>query len=1580
MKPIKCNDMSILKKFYPSTVSSKHLVVGTLIAPLCVMGFVTFVMFPRRMRAETRSRCFSRFSTELIFHYVPYVVVYALLVISLEFIKCYSAVKRPHFIEVCKPDMSHCMTSLPSDIIESQVGDHLLAKNDPGKMDADIAQKSNDADWEDEKSDSDYLNNVDKANWLSFSTFSWILPYLIKIKSKKVETNSTFSVPLFDTTNVNVQLLERIWKNELKNKPENPSFMRCVMRMFRRRLIISCFIFAFCLIFGFIGPTCFVRSIIHFAEEPPKLPDSSIDYRMGYFFVGALFIVEFMRVISYGATWAVSYRSGLRIRGAILGLLYKSLLGVRSLKGKTASEIVNIYANDGQRIFDAVTFAPLVMIGPLVLVGGIIYLWYKIGWLCILGMIVFLACDLLQAFLGITMVRSRASAIKTTEERMSLMGEIIRCIRVIKMNAWEDLFIEKVEVLRTEEQKWLKKAGYAQSLAIAFGSIVPVLAMIITVLGVVMNGKDLSASDAFSMITVYFVMLFGIRMIPYGARYLSEAIVSMRRIQRILMFPKAEAFDQLQRNPEIAVVMKNASFEYDKVDVEPPPTKRGEEKTSEETVELTTKDEGNSFTLAGLTLNIQKQELIGVCGPVGCGKSSLLTAILGHMQELSGDTRINGTCVHVGQETCLQATSVRKNILFGSFVNQTLYKKALEASELVQDLERFPAKDLTEVGERGTTLSGGQQIRVCLARALFANKDVYLLDDIFSALDRKVCEKIFNNAVLGMLKSKTVVLVSSNPEYLAQCDKVVYMDSGRIVDIASHDDLVAKNDSYKNFFSTLTARKDFVDQVTSDLVDVEKEEETTMPALPIIPTENNKIMSEEEDYGLDGISAKVYHEYIIAAGGYVLFALLVSIFIINVAATIFSTLWLTKWMKSSHDQFGFDSNNNTIKKYASLSENPDTTYYATIYFVSLILLFASALIKAMAFVKISLKASTNLHNRMLSSILHGVVRFFDQTPVGRILNRFSKDVDEVDVKLPFSSEALLQNMITCIGFLATIAWVFPLFILVVIPFMVLFAIFFRVFQAGIRSLKRTENLSRSPLFEHITASMEGIYTINAFHQKENFINKFNKKMDENSGAMFMFQAATRWQAVWLDLLVVSITAIVAAFIIFLTGTVNPAEAGMALAFAIQMSGIFQFAVRSQTELEAKLTSVERISYYYTNVDQETRENPRSVPPHWPTAGAIKFEKLRMRYRVNMNLALDDVSLEIDSKDRVGVVGRTGAGKSSVCNALLQLYPLQNGRILIDNVDISDIDLKRLRNAITIIPQEPVLFNGSVRFNIDPKKEHNDQEVWDALEKANMKKTINSLTEKLDHKIEENGSNFSSGERQLLCLARSVLKQTKIIILDEPSASLDESTDALVSQCVNKNFNDCTLLLIAHRLGKYIFLIYLTNFTFILGSVLKMDKILSMGDGKILEYDYTQKLVQDKESHFRAMLTGTNLIVESDKDETSIHEFGDKVNSTVGNEIASEIEFDLNLEKDLKIQKEIDEAIREELEGDVKEASSPSIKDVSLLGDDSGEEDQAKGNSSTESSLFEKVGDKKKESSNESLSFEKVDDEGHKNEL
>ncbi|KAJ1347866.1 Multidrug resistance-associated protein 5 [Parelaphostrongylus tenuis] len=630
---------------------------------------------------------------------------------------------------------------------------------------------------------------IDESGLFSFITYSWVFEYLYSAFKGKLDKDQVWNCSIYDASNVNIARMEVLWENETKQNSQSPSLFRALFRFIKTRLWAACAVFLFCLIFGFIGPTCLVRGLVQFAEQPP-LPGESVNYRLGFFLVFAICLVEVARVLSYGATWAISYRTGIRVRGALLGLLFKRLLGSRSIGKRNAAEIVNMFANDGQRLFDAVTFAPLVIVGPFVLIGGVGYLLAVVGRWSLLGILVFFIFDVIQYGLGKTMVRCRNNAIEKTEKRICLMGEIIRSIRIIKINCLEENFSKKVEQIRHAEKTEIRKAGYAQSLAIACGPVVPVVAAILTFLGVVLSGHDLLASDAFSAITVFFVMLFGIRMIPYGSRYLAEAVVAIRRIQEIMLYEQWEPVQSHLHDQNIAIRFNQATFTW-----YPLPVESNSAPTEETPVNI-----GQStFCLDKITLVIRKKELTGICGAVGSGKSALLSSIIGHMFPSKGSVEVGGTFAYVPQVPWIQNATVQENILFGSPMNSQRYYKAVSSCQLTKDMEALAAGDHTEIGERGVTLSGGQKARVSLARAVFAHRDIYLLDDILASLDRKVADKIFEKAVREVLSTKTVVMVTTDPQRLSQCDRVVLMDgefceSARVREVITHqNDLDTSN-------------------------------------------------------------------------------------------------------------------------------------------------------------------------------------------------------------------------------------------------------------------------------------------------------------------------------------------------------------------------------------------------------------------------------------------------------------------------------------------------------------------------------------------------------------------------------------------------------------------------------------------------------------------------------------------------------------------------------------------------------------------------------------------------------------------
>ncbi|CAG5851555.1 unnamed protein product [Menidia menidia] len=1253
---------------------------------------------------------------------------------------------------------------------------------------------------------------VDKAGFLSFTTFAWMTPMMWAIFRNKLDLSS-LGLSQFDVADTSGDRLQRLWEEEVSNKGlEKASLVHAVLRFQRTRLILSVVVGIFAMVAAFFGPAVLVYEILNYVEDPEK---STVTHGVGLAF--ALFTSELCKAFFISLLWAINLRTAVRLKGAFSSVAFQKVISLRVHSGISMGEMINVLTNDGHRLFEAVLFGSFTLSTPVLFVVCIVYACYVLGYTALTGVCTYILFVPIQG-----------------QHKGSQFAD-----------------------LRTNERKQIGLVSYIQNANTSITSIIPTLATVLTFLVHTSVGLELNTSDAFTTIAIFNSMRFCLALLPLSVKALAEAAVSIARLRKILLIQNPEPYLIQSKDSDSAIVMKDATLSWTK------PTSlsnAGKEHRNEET-------DGKTDTLPTLrkiSLTLPKGNLLGVCGNVGSGKTSLFSSFLERMHLLQGSIIADGTFAYVSQQAWIFHGTVQENILMGEPFDQAKYDRIVDVCSLRADLKILPYGDQTEIGERGLNLSGGQKQRISLARAVYSNKDIFLLDDPLSAVDAHVGKHIFEECIKRELKGKSVILVTHQLQYLEFCDDILVLEDGEIREAGNHMTLMKAKSRYAQLISNYQMEQSKTqkeeEEVLTEDEDQFKEAELreradsgiVNPAFDMKDEKDSGTTADQKSVkGVDqlvsqesstegSVSWRVYHQYCQAAGGYIVVFLTILNIVLMIGSTAFSNWWLSYWLGMG------DGSNGTASDVGDVSQNPDLQFYQMIYGIMVVVMVVLAVIKCFFYTHVTLRASCKLHDTMFRKIIASPMSFFDTTPTGRILNRFSKDQEELDTVLPLHMDPFLQFCLLVTFTIVIIASVFPPMLVAVIIIGALFTLILFIFQRGIRQMKKMENISRSPCISLTTSTLQGLSTIHAYNIRDRHIKLFKSLNDINSNHYLLFHSGTRWLSFWLDFMACSMTLLVGLFVV-LSGNdvISPALKGLAMSYTIQLTGMLQYVVRQSTEVEARFNSVERLLEYITGCRPEAPRHIKGaqIPENWPKNGAITFRDYQMRYRQNTPIVLNGLDFLIQPGEKLGIVGRTGSGKSSLGVALFRLVEPAAGTILIDGVDVMAIGLQDLRSKLSIIPQDPVLFIGTVRYNLDPFNNYTDDEIWTALEKTYMKDSISRLEGKLQAHVLENGENFSVGERQLMCMARALLRNSKIILLDEATASIDAETDALIQNTIKEAFSNCTMLTIAHRIN----------------TVMHADRILVMEKGEAAELDPPDVLKQRPDSMFSSLLTAANTV-------------------------------------------------------------------------------------------------------------------------
>ncbi|KDR78885.1 hypothetical protein GALMADRAFT_244528 [Galerina marginata CBS 339.88] len=1189
--------------------------------------------------------------------------------------------------------------------------------------------------------------------------------------------------------------------------------------------------------------------------------------------IGLTFVLLAMQVLASLCTQHFFYRSastGVLIRGGLITAIYdRSLkLSSRARSTLTNGKLVNHISTDVSRIDFCAGFFHASWTAPIQLGVCLALLIVNLGPSALAGFAFFFLATPLQTFIVKRYFALRGQTMQWTDKRVKLLQELLGGIKIIKYFAWEVPLLARITEYRKKEMAKIRALLLLRSANSALALSMPTIAAVIAFVTYSATGHALDPSVIFTSLTLFNLLRLPLMFLPVAISSTADAKNATMRLQEVFEADLLESTHETEGNLEAGIEVKAASFTWDA----PPPHDEGEKakgknsygpkrssKSKTQTKKVADADsdkteadekavnaEENVFRMTDITLSIPRGQLVAVVGSVGSGKSSLLQGIIGEMRQTSGTVVFGGSVAYCPQTAWIQNATIRENVCFGRPFEEERYWKAIHDSCLGPDLEMLPNGDLTEVGEKGISLSGGQKQRVNICRAIYCDTDIQIFDDPLSALDAHVGKAVFQNVLLNSESGKTRILVTHALHFLPHVDYIYVMDDGRMAEQGTYQQLMAHGNAFAQFvkeFGT-SEKNDEEDKVEGkDIPKVEDEKEKKM---------RNAVagasLMQVEERNTGAVTWQVYKNYAKSGHGEILLPVLILALVFLNGATVLSSYWLVWWQENKwHQPQGF---------YMGL--------YGALGVANVIGTF----IMGATFALFTYFSSQRLHRNAVNRVLHAPMSFFETTPLGRIMNRFSKDIDTIDNTLGESFRMVAGTSSAIIGAFIIISIVIPWFLIAILFICIVYAYIAAFYRASARELKRLDALLRSSLYSHFSESLSGLATIRAYGEVDRFRKDNENRVDIENRAYWLTVTNQHWLGFRLDFLGSCMTFIVAMLTVGTRFSISPAQTGLLLAYVMSIQQAFGWIIRQVAEVENSMNSVERIIHYATEIEQEAPHSlPKNKPPStWPANGRIELKDVVLKYRPELPAVLKGISMTINAREKVGIVGRTGAGKSSIMTALSRIVELTSGSIILDDTDVSAIGLTDLRNALAIIPQDPLLFSGTIRSNLDPFNQRADATLWDALKRAYLVETSTAAMtvpseEKapsgaatpvnrfdLDTVVEDEGNNLSVGQRSLVSLARALVKDAKIIILDEATASVDYETDRRIQDTIAKEFEDRTVLCIAHRLR----------------TIISYNRICVLDAGQVAEFDTPANLYTNPNGIFRGMCERSSITLDDIK--------------------------------------------------------------------------------------------------------------------
>lgn len=1298
-----------------------------------------------------------------------------------------------------------------------------------------------------EYSKSDKLKPLlSKPNFIAKFTFTWMNTLITNsYRNQTLEADDLPPAPSHLSTEKCTMRLQKYWDDPGKKKTKK-NLVVSLIKAFGGLAFVSFMFEAGDSLLSFVQPQL-LRLLIVFIGN--RVKDQNEPALKGVLICFSMFAVTLIQTALNNQYVLRVLKVGLGCRSSLTSLIFQKSLKLSSYSRsqRSTGDIVNLVSIDAPRIQTCAQEISTVIIAPTELILCVYSLYHILGNAAFAGVAAIIIIMPINTVIVRRLKRLNKVQMKLKDNRNRITNEILVSMKSIKLYAWEIPMLNRLlDARNNKELKNLRKIRAINQIGSLIWVTMPFLVSFATFASFALFlDTPLTSDIVFPALALLNILSRPILLLPLVINYITEALVALERIASFLLAPEVDSdLVQIKSTEDVeALRLQNISFFWDHPQVE----------------EIT---EDMSFTtfhcaLKDVDIVANKGDFVCVVGKVGSGKSSLLSSINGQLDALNSKSasakrspiEIHGTVAYCSQNPWIMNASVRDNVTFGYKYDEEFYNRTIEACQLLPDLKRLPDGDATQVGEKGISLSGGQKARLALARAVYARADIYLLDDVLSAVDSHVGKNIIADVLskTGLLASKTIILATNNILVLEKADKIYMFENGEIVEQGSYSDICASK-MHPKLNELLDESGQSQDRDASrspapEYLSVSDLNATPDPSNISVPVEAyrraslaafdwdpfRKNLSGNRTGPVAEVSAKgkvkweVYLEYARACSvaGVIAWVIL---YVIATFASILNNYWLKKW----------------AEKNAEIGDNSEAIRYIGVF--ALLGLSTSILnsLKGILFwIFLGIRGGRVVHERMARRVMKAPMNFFERTPVGRIMNRFSNDINKVDDALPRSFNMFMGTILKTGMTFGVVGMAIPMFLVVVLLLLFVYGYYQKYYICVQRELKRLVSISRSPIFAHMQESLTGVETITSYRQSDRFIYMNNANVDFNLRSLYMLRSINRWLSVRLQFIGSIIIWTSSSLLIYKSTTTSPVSAGMAgfvMSYALQITDSLKTMVRMSAEVEANIVSVERCFEYCKLPTEEIEDRQYITPPaDWPAHGKIDLENYSTQYAKNLDPVLRNISINIKLGEKVGVVGRTGAGKSSLVLAIFRMIPPTLGSIHVDDLDVTQLRLFDLRHNLSIIPQDSHLFEGTIRQNLDPFQEYLDERLWQVLELLNLKQTIKTLHggQGLDSKVNEGGGNFSAGQRQLVCLSRALLNPSQVLMLDEATAAVDIQTDKIIQATIRKEFKHKTIITIAHRLD----------------TVMDCDRILALEDGMVKEFDSPEKLLKEPTSIF-----------------------------------------------------------------------------------------------------------------------------------